>query len=156
MASVSVRDIVASGSRVPTTASWPDRAAPAASVRPTIPVPRTAILTCPSSFVAEFPAYPRAPLRRHAHPRAERPRAGSRLAARPASVARDGSVAQQLLERPSADHRLRSLGDDVRAGARVVVAALDEQPLRLGTRARPLEREAAAQLLAVQDEDGVA
>ena len=40
-------------------------------------------------------------------------------------------------------------------GAGVLVAALDEQPLRRRAAARALEREAAAQLLAVQDEDGV-
>ena len=41
-------------------------------------------------------------------------------------------------------------------GRAVVVAALDEQPLRLGAGAGALEGEAAVQLLAVQDEDGVA
>jgi hypothetical protein len=45
---------------------------------------------------------------------------------------------------------------DVRARARVVVAALDEQPLRLGARPRALQSEPALQLLAVQDEDRVA
>src|SRR6185436_3354047 len=44
----------------------------------------------------------------------------------------------------------------VRAWLRVLVAALDEQPLRSRARAGALEREAAAQALAVQDEDGVA
>src|SRR3954447_23606371 len=39
---------------------------------------------------------------------------------------------EQRLERPAAEDRLRPLGDDVRAGARLVVAALDQQPLRLG------------------------
>src|SRR3954452_6265840 len=63
---------------------------------------------------------------------------------------------EQLRERAAAEDRLRPLDDDVRAGARLVVAALDQQPLRLGARAGALEREAAVQLLAVQDEDGVA
>src|SRR4051794_10445866 len=67
-----------------------------------------------------------------------------------------GASAEQLRQRPAADDGLRPLGDDVRAGARLVVAALDQQPLRLGAGSRALEREAAAQLLAVQDEDGVA
>ena len=44
--------------------------------------------------------------------------------------------AEQLGERAAADDRLGSLGGDVRAGARLVVAALDQQPLRL--RARPV------------------
>src|SRR5690242_13566509 len=63
---------------------------------------------------------------------------------------------EQLRQRPAADDRLWALGDDVRAGARLVVPALDQQPLRLGARSRPLEREAPAELLAVQDEDRVA
>ena len=54
----------------------------------------------------------------------------------------------------STDSRL--LGDDVRARARLVVAALDQQPLRLLAGPGALQGEAAAQLLAVQDEDGVA
>src|SRR4051794_37789142 len=64
--------------------------------------------------------------------------------------------AEKLRERLAAEHRLRPLGDDVRAGASLVVTALDQQPLRLGARSRALEREAAAHLLAVQDEDAVA
>src|SRR3954454_1823817 len=64
--------------------------------------------------------------------------------------------AEKLRERLAAEHRLRPLGDDVRAGASLVVAALDQQPLRLGARSRALQREAAAHLLAVQDEDAVA
>jgi hypothetical protein len=64
--------------------------------------------------------------------------------------------AEQLRQRPAADDRRRPLGGDVRAGARLVVAALDQQPLRLGARSSALEREAAAELLAVEDEDGVA
>src|SRR3954452_21684819 len=63
---------------------------------------------------------------------------------------------EQLRERAAAQDRLGPLDDDVRAGARLVVAALDQQPLRLGARSGALEREAAAQLLAVQDEDRVA
>src|SRR4051794_3217561 len=56
------------------------------------------------------------------------------------------------IERPPADHRLRALGDDVRARARLVVAALDEEPVPVGA----LQGEAPAQLGAVQDEDRVA
>src|SRR3954447_21653074 len=66
------------------------------------------------------------------------------------------SSTEQLGQRPAAEHRLGPLGDDVRAGPRLVVAALDQQPLRLGARPRALEGDPAAQLLAVQDEDGVA
>src|SRR3954465_6996898 len=66
------------------------------------------------------------------------------------------SSAEKLRERLAAEHRLRPLGDDVRARASLVVAALDQQPLRLGARSRALERETAAHFLAVQDEDAVA
>src|SRR3954470_381316 len=64
--------------------------------------------------------------------------------------------AEKLRERLAAEHRLRPLGDDVRAGTSLVVAALDQQPLRLGARSRALQREASTQLLAVQHEDRVA
>src|SRR3954471_5138605 len=67
-----------------------------------------------------------------------------------------GASADQLRQRPAAEDRLRPLLDDVRARARLVVAALDQQPLRLGARPGALEREAAAPLLAVQDEARVA
>ena len=63
---------------------------------------------------------------------------------------------EQLVERAAADHRLRLFGDHVRARARLVVPALDQQPLRLLAGAGALQGEAAAQLLAVEDEDGVA
>src|SRR5829696_9396606 len=53
--------------------------------------------------------------------------------------------AEELRERPAAHDRLRPLRDDVRAGASLVVAALDQQPLRLGARSRALKREAAAE-----------
>src|SRR5436190_24320024 len=61
-----------------------------------------------------------------------------------------------LLQRATAHDRRRLLGDDVRARARLLVAALDEQPLRLCSRARALQREAAAQLLTVEHENRVA
>ena len=44
--------------------------------------------------------------------------------------------AEQLGERPAAHDRLGPLGNDVRARAGLVVAALDQQPLRLGARPR--------------------
>src|SRR3954453_11976831 len=65
-------------------------------------------------------------------------------------------VAEQLGQRPAADDRLGALGHDVGAGPCPVVAALDQQPLRLSAGPRALEREAAVQLLAVEDEDRVA
>ena len=65
------------------------------------------------------------------------------------------ALAQQLLQRPRAEHRARLLGDDVAAGAGVVVAALDQQPLRTGAGGRPLQGESAGQLLAVEHEHGV-
>src|SRR5919202_7112896 len=71
-------------------------------------------------------------------------------------LAYQGKSGEQLVERAAGDDGLGPLGHDVRAGARLVVAALDEQPLRPGARPRPLEREAAAQLLAVEHEHGVA
>src|SRR5215218_5185419 len=64
--------------------------------------------------------------------------------------------AEQLAERPAADDGLGALADDVGGRPRIVVAPLDEQPLRLGARTRALEGEAAAQLLAVKHEDRVA
>jgi hypothetical protein len=48
------------------------------------------------------------------------------------------------------------LGDHVRAGAGLLVAPLDRQPLRLLAGAGALQGKAAAQLLTVQDEDRVA
>src|SRR4051794_36306702 len=66
------------------------------------------------------------------------------------------SATQELLQRAAARDGLRALGDDLRAGARGVVAALDQQPLRLRTGAGALQREAAVELLAVQHEDGMA
>ena len=56
---------------------------------------------------------------------------------------------------PAADHRQRSLGDDVGAGRGLLVASLDQQPLGLLAGAGALEGEAALQLLPVQDEDRV-
>jgi len=63
---------------------------------------------------------------------------------------------EQLVERPPGADGGRRLGDDVAAGARLPVAALDEQPLgALAGPAGALEREAAAELRPVQDEDRV-
>src|SRR5919199_1198858 len=59
-------------------------------------------------------------------------------------------------ERTAADNRLGPLGHDVGARTRLLVAALDQQPLGLGAGPRALEGEPAAQLLAVQDEHRVA
>ena len=68
---------------------------------------------------------------------------------RPGEAAREPASARSSSRvRPLTTDRGR-LGGDVRAGARVVVAALDEQPLRLRPRARALQRESPAQLLAV-------
>src|SRR4051812_44532264 len=67
-----------------------------------------------------------------------------------------GRSAVQRRQRAATEDRLGPLGDDVRPWARLLVAALDQEPLRLGARTGALEREAAVQLLTVQDEDGVA
>src|SRR6185312_8471391 len=53
-------------------------------------------------------------------------------------------------------YRLRGFGDDIGAGAGGVVFALDQEPLGLLPWSRALEGEAALELLAVEDEDGVA
>src|SRR5580704_6054732 len=61
----------------------------------------------------------------------------------------------QLLQGSATEHRGGLLRDDVGAWARVIVAPLDQQPLRLGAGPRALQGKAAAQLLAVQHEHGV-
>src|SRR5437867_2258541 len=71
------------------------------------------------------------------------------------TVLRSAQSGQKVFQRAAARDGLGTLGDDVRARPRLLVAALDEQPLRLLPGARALQREPAAQLLAVQDEDGV-
>jgi hypothetical protein len=51
---------------------------------------------------------------------------------------------QNVVKGPAAQGRLRALSDNVRAGARLLIAALDQQPLRLRARARALEGKPAA------------
>ena len=112
--------------------------APASSSRPRTPA--AASPTTPSTSTSAADA---------AAPRATTARG-------PAARGLSHLLAEQIRERAAAHHRLGPLGDDLRAGTGLVVAPLDQQPLRLGARSRPLEGEPAAQLLAVQDEDGVA
>ena len=66
------------------------------------------------------------------------------------------SASAELLERPSASHRLRLRADRVAPRVGALVAALDQQPLRLGAAAGALQRPAAAQLLALEPERQVA
>src|SRR5207253_1718813 len=62
------------------------------------------------------------------------------------------TAAHQLVEGAAAEHRRARFGDHVRPRSRVLVAALDQEPLGLGPRARTLQRESPVQLLAVQHE----
>src|SRR4051812_5522301 len=55
-----------------------------------------------------------------------------------------------LVDRPSRTDGFRLRADRVPARIRTLVAALEDQPLRLGAPARALQRPAAAQLLALQ------
>src|SRR5690348_3164187 len=59
-------------------------------------------------------------------------------------------------KRLSAYHRLRALGNDIRAGAGMVVAALDQQPLRRIAATGALQGKPAVKLLTVQHDHGVA
>src|ERR1700761_5389624 len=68
----------------------------------------------------------------------------------------ESGSSEQLGERATAEDRAGMFGDDVGVGLRVLVAALDQEPLRLCARACALQREAAAQLLSVEHEHGVA
>src|SRR5207237_9714544 len=63
---------------------------------------------------------------------------------------------EQLLERAPAQHGCRLLCDDGVAVAGVLVAPLEQQPLRLGPRSSSLQRESSAKLVPVQHEHGVA
>src|SRR4051812_26887792 len=62
-------------------------------------------------------------------------------------------VSRGRLERLAAEHRVGVLGGHLGPWARLVVPALDQQPLGLLPVACPLQGKAAPQLLAVEDED---
>src|ERR1700704_6917172 len=65
------------------------------------------------------------------------------------------SSCEDLIERVAAEDRARALGDDVRARFRVLIASLDQQPLRLGARSGALQGKAAVQLLSMKHENGM-
>ncbi len=67
-----------------------------------------------------------------------------------ASSPSSASLARDLLDRPAALDRLGLRALRVAPGVGALVAALDQQPLRLAAAVRPLERPPALELLAVE------